>query len=1149
MKTQIMKKLYSILILTHTYIAMSGQENDNFTPAIFSPSPNVMEMTRYLDQTVDNSTGIPSISIPLYTIQQGDIQVPVSLSYYAGGIKVEQEATNVGLGWSLNAGGVVSREIRSIIDDLNPPHDFGGFIYQVYKLKYVLTLAQDNPIVQQSIQYGQDRQFDLEADMFSYALPAASGGQFQFDQDDRKFYENEVTNNRIQYSTGAFGKIYEWIITDSKGVKYYFGEINEGSYYNPIYSETNQRSIQTPGVFLPAGAEEPIGIVSWYLRKIIDVKGNEVNFDYTVNALDDVEYIQRIPKVSDRGLNVVGGGFYSINKVKEKRISKISFKNGFVEFVYDTASRQDLKNSKRLQSIRIYSNADGNPENAVLNKVIELDNNHYFDSIITNGQSVANDYNDYNTKRLKLESVKFKTSDNVQQIMQYRFEYDPNPLPQKFSYAQDYWGGYNHEDENERLFPEMVFVHSTNGSLLTFQSSFGTERAVNKNYVTAGTLTKVVYPTGGYTKYSFEPNTISDYDYLPSYTNVPEYIQLKNVKNPYKLNVFEFSNNGGPDDRCTKTIENNNKAYYLCKINISNPLQSKPNLDDYYFGCPNGAITTPHDVFPPADGEVYCNFREPTLIDGNGNDMLYSITSNGIVNNSQWAAMSPGEYYIKIKFNGSLNILDNPAYSDTYFHVNVKIKEDEIPLIRTVGGIRVNKIQNFDSDNQLIGEKEYQYEFTENNIKLSTGKGILPKFGMYESFPIQNTINYTTPYTNNVFYMSESNLNPFYANKVQYSKVVEKIRNIQNNEYTTNEYSNFNPLTMDYSNVYNGEDFFNRYYGKTDISWYSKPVHEEYKDKANNPVIEKGYINSPIYTSGTKGFYTGIRQTNLALQLQLGSNSQLLKTKWNLHHHAISSYSVPTAATTTEYRTNGTVTTLKNFVYSANNPLLLSSEVTTSPDLTTTETTYAYAQDKGKTLLTDANMIGIPLVKETKKNGKTVSTLETVYPDTLPDTQTGNLLLPTSVSALDLVTGNMGTEITYNRYDNKGNILQYTTKSGVSTAIIWDNGQKQPIAKVEGASYAQASAVAGDIVTASDQSQAGYTEANLLAKLDAFRNHTTLAGFQITTYTYKPLIGVSSITPPSGVREVYIYDTANRLREVRDINGNILKSYEYHYKP
>jgi hypothetical protein len=54
----------------------------------------------------------------------------------------------------------------------------------------------------------------------------------------------------------------------------------------------------------------------------------------------------------------------------------------------------------------------------------------------------------------------------------------------------------------------------------------------------------------------------------------------------------------------------------------------------------------------------------------------------------------------------------------------------------------------------------------------------------------------------------------------------------------------------------------------------------------------------------------------------------------------------------------------------------------------------------------------------------------------------------------------------------------------------------------------------------------------------------------VTTYTYDPLIGVRSITPPSGIREVYIYDTANRLKEIRenDATGKLLKEFKYNYK-
>ncbi|WP_374464396.1 hypothetical protein [Chryseobacterium sp.] len=59
-----------------------------------------------------------------------------------------------------------------------------------------------------------------------------------------------------------------------------------------------------------------------------------------------------------------------------------------------------------------------------------------------------------------------------------------------------------------------------------------------------------------------------------------------------------------------------------------------------------------------------------------------------------------------------------------------------------------------------------------------------------------------------------------------------------------------------------------------------------------------------------------------------------------------------------------------------------------------------------------------------------------------------------------------------------------------------------------------------------------------------------MPNYQITTYTYDPLIGVRSITPPSGIREVYIYDSANRLKEIRENNqtGNLLKEFKYNYK-
>lgn len=82
------------------------------------------------------------------------------------------------------------------------------------------------------------------------------------------------------------------------------------------------------------------------------------------------------------------------------------------------------------------------------------------------------------------------------------------------------------------------------------------------------------------------------------------------------------------------------------------------------------------------------------------------------------------------------------------------------------------------------------------------------------------------------------------------------------------------------------------------------------------------------------------------------------------------------------------------------------------------------------------------------------------------------------------------------------------------------------------------------------------TEDQLLSVLNDFRKQTALADKQVTTFTYDPLIGVTSITPPTGIREIYSYDTANRLKEVKvrekDNTGNYVyrkvKEFNYNYK-
>ncbi|PRA91526.1 hypothetical protein CQ046_23220 [Chryseobacterium sp. MYb7] len=206
------------------------------------------------------------------------------------------------------------------------------------------------------------------------------------------------------------------------------------------------------------------------------------------------------------------------------------------------------------------------------------------------------------------------------------------------------------------------------------------------------------------------------------------------------------------------------------------------------------------------------------------------------------------------------------------------------------------------------------------------------------------------------------------------------------------------------------------------------------------------------------------------------------------------------------------------------------------------ETYYSYPQSKLLNKLLDKNMYKYLLEKKETFNGKTLSRVETKYDDP-------SNLFPSSGVSYDL-QNTPSTDITYDKYDSQGNLQQYTTKDGISTVIIWGYNQTQPIAKIENVKIAAIpQSIIDTLVNASNTDGAAGSnndETNLFTAFNNFKN--TLPGYQITTYTYDPLIGVRSITPPSGIRENYLYDSAGRLEKVVNMDGKVLKEMKYNYK-
>jgi len=109
-----MKKIISCAFLALGFLGLQAQDLPDIVPL----SPNAASIAKYGEVPVGYFTGVPNIGIPIYTVSSGELSLPLSLSYHAGGHKVETTASWTGLGWSLGSIPSISRTVRGIPDEI-----------------------------------------------------------------------------------------------------------------------------------------------------------------------------------------------------------------------------------------------------------------------------------------------------------------------------------------------------------------------------------------------------------------------------------------------------------------------------------------------------------------------------------------------------------------------------------------------------------------------------------------------------------------------------------------------------------------------------------------------------------------------------------------------------------------------------------------------------------------------------------------------------------------------------------------------------------------------------------------------------------------------------------------------------------------------
>lgn len=151
------------------------------------------------------------------------------------------------------------------------------------------------------------------------------------------------------------------------------------------------------------------------------------------------------------------------------------------------------------------------------------------------------------------------------------------------------------------------------------------------------------------------------------------------------------------------------------------------------------------------------------------------------------------------------------------------------------------------------------------------------------------------------------------------------------------------------------------------------------------------------------------------------------------------------------------------------------------------------------------------------------------------------------------VSGGLATDTRYKprihfgAFTPSGGLSEQQVERGPLTTYLWGYGGLYPIAQISNAGIQQVRAALSDPTGAYIEELRAKTLPSSydLLLLAGLRNSPLLKDAQVTTYTYKRLIGMESQTDAKGMATYYDYDQLGRLITIKDRNGDIVKSYCY----
>lgn len=1146
-----MKHLYTIFLVLVVYIVY-GQENNLEINKIIPPSPEVASLGKYIETPVNEYTGIPKIGIPIYEIQQGRINHSINLSYHAQGVKVEEIASRVGMGWTLYAGGIISRQKRSAPDELSTY----GYLNTNETVDEFLNSGVDPNDFSLLFNAQSNHQRDYEPDLFTYSFGGYSG-KFFFDQATSEPIFEEASPLKVEWIGSYFN------ITTPDGIQYYFGANKEGNNSTKqVKGGENELEIYTTGKYASSLDETdlpPEYVTTWYLKEIYDpISDESITFEYEEYDLGQLHrrlsssaLVEHLPY----GPNITYEHTLSEQYETEYVLTEINFNNGKITFVKDAAERQDLSGSFALKEIEIYSNGD-------LIKSFGL--NHFTTQSTGNYSATKDLYSFYSgltdiKYRLFLESFREYAIDKASNTVinssykEYEFEYkNPGRLPHRFSPAQDFWGFHNGKTTNKNLLPRDL--KSFSGRIRELGKA---NRQINANYSQDGVLSKITYPTGGYVEYIYENNRAKkDVNLNPVYESSRDPIYYNYTTTSYNFNQVN-----------TTFINNNGQPYYEMYFTI----------DDFESSSLGGTqlIEFNYNNYNPGDPD------EPfwdTYIQKIGESTRYANLSENVDNE---ISIGPGQYKVVIEWYDGEAGAYNPAINGAdNWNINFNVlSQTELSNENYVltGGLRVKEIRTNDLEGN-VNTTTYLYE--DENEETTGNLVSLPY--RYSGFPFYfyRTIEFYEPececdligsheYVRGDKYSSDSSI-PLATTQSSYTGYTKVTKIKEGGESGKTEYN----FSFKRDALYMTTIHKNPTIAQTGAFVIAKVplINEE---------LQRGKILSQIDYNNqgnivrkvTNNYELEIHDRVDAISLGLilnwippqtelieyqGANIVYYGTLYTGEvAHVINSYrlfsrsNLLTESTLSIYDSNGQnpITSTTNYFYDNDNVYQPTRvETINSKNELMKKRTY-FAHDVNDLQLINEHRI-IELVKTETYNGtELLTTQETIYS---ANHNNEGLYLPEK-NQISKGSGSFEDRVIYHRYNDQGNPTEVGKADGLSIVYIWGYNEQYPIAKIENATFSEVSAQVNvnnlkSLSNSDDDHCLDTGSCNEKTLRNALASLRNLPNALVTTYTYNPLIGISSITDPRGYTVYYEYDEFNRLKSLKDADGNLVEEYEYNYK-